>query len=108
MKSKRKQISISSNSSRSSSSSSSSKQSTSQLSNNLNRLKSAVSILFTDDKIDGISKYKNPSSSLLNISSNAYKKQDFCSSILSNDICSCIIQNLLKLNNTKKENYIFV
>lgn len=70
----------------------SSKSSSSQLSTNINQLKSAVSILFTDDK-----------TSLRNISSNAYKQKPICDSILSNGIYSCIIQNLLKLNNTKKE-----
>jgi hypothetical protein len=122
MKSKRKQTSITSNSSISSSSF---QPSNSQLSNNLNQLKSAVSILFTDDKNDDISRNKIPkenlSSSLLNIpskkisthkihSSNAYIKKhlcQLCGSILSNGICSCIVQNLLKLNNTK-ENHILV
>jgi hypothetical protein len=114
MKSKRKQPSIISNSSRLSQ----------KKSNNLNRLKSAISILFIDDKNDDMSKYKipneNSSSSLLNIplksisthkihSSNAYiEKQlcQLCGSILSNGICLCIIQNLLKLNNTKRSDIL--
>jgi len=115
MKSKRKQSSIISNSSRSSQ----------RKSNNLNRLKSAISILFIDDKNDDMSKYNMSkenlsSSSLLNIpsknisthkihSSNAYIQKHLChvcGSILSNGICSCIIQNLLKLNNTKRNDIL--
>jgi hypothetical protein len=132
MKSKKKQPSIISNSSRSSQLSSSSsssfqqslqKKSNSQHSNILNQLKSAVSILFIDDKNDDMSRHKipneNPTSSLLTIplknisthkihSSNAYRKKhicQLCGSILSNGICLCIIQNLLKLNNRKEKSY---
>ncbi|CAF0926208.1 unnamed protein product [Rotaria sordida] len=91
----------------------------------MNRLKSAVSISFIDDKNDDISinkiSQKNHSSSLLNIPSknlstnkfhslNAYLEKhscQLCGSILSNGICSCIVQYLLKLNKTK-ENDILV
>ncbi len=101
------------------------KKTTSQLSNNINRLKSAVSISFIDEKSDDMSIFKNSkqnhSSSLLNIpskktsihrirSSNAYIQKhscQSCGSILSNGICSCIVSYLLQMNNTK-ENDILV
>jgi hypothetical protein len=89
-------------------------------------LKSAVSILFNDDKPDDISLSKtskeNPSSSsFLPIpskqisthkihSSNAWIENHscrLCGFILSNGICSCIISNLLLLNN-RQENHILV
>jgi hypothetical protein len=125
MKFKRKQLSTK-NSSISSTSLENSleKQSNNQYFDNINRLKSAVNILFIDDKNDDMSIYKIPkenhSSPLLNIplkntsthkirSSNAcIQKQlcQLCGSILSNNICSCIIQNLLKLNNTKGDDIL--
>ncbi|CAF0755744.1 unnamed protein product [Rotaria sp. Silwood1] len=131
MKFKRRRSSVISNSSILSQLSSSSfqqslqKQMNNQLSNTMNRLRSAVSISFIDDKSGDISINKIPkkphSSSLLNNPSknistnktrsfNAYLGQhicQLCGSILSNGICSCIVQYLLKLNKTK-ENDILV
>ncbi|CAF2378714.1 unnamed protein product [Rotaria sp. Silwood2] len=98
---------------------------TNQFSNTMTGLKSAVSISFIDDKSDDISinkiPQKNYSSSLLNIPSknkstnkihslNACLEKhicQLCGSILSNGICACIVQYLLKLNKTK-ENSILV
>ena len=95
----------------------------SQTSNQLSN-KSSVSISFINDKTADMSKYKIPKenpSSLLNIpsknqftnkihSSNACIEKhlcQLCGSILSNGICSCIVQYLLKLND-RKENHILV
>ena len=128
MKSKRKQTSsITSNSSQSSFSllqqPSSSRKLNNQFSNKMNRLKSAVNISFIDDKSHETSINEIPnethSSSLLNIplrnisthkihslNANAEKHLcQLCSSLLSNGICSCIVQDLLKLNNTKENEY---
>lgn len=92
--------------------------------NSMNRLKSAVSISFIDDKNEEISINKVPkeiqSSSLLKTppktltidklrSSNAHIEEKrtchLCGSLLSNGICPCIVQHLLELNNTIQNEY---
>ncbi|CAF3704299.1 unnamed protein product [Adineta steineri] len=90
------------------------------LSNNINRLKSAVSISFIDDMSIYKNSKQNYSSSLLNIpsknnttdkirSSNACIEKhlcQLCGSLLSNGICTCIVQYLIQLNNTRDKDIL--